>query len=160
MFEEKEVLIKRLVEKRKQQIRAGLETEEQEDVRREEMRSEYADHIAQYVDYIKEYWVKAPMDPMNPLTVPGTEKIDDDISYTHCHEWDEAEFMLLIFKIEVGHRGDSNVAGEVAGYGDHRRVLAGAIRATASVEEGDSLSAPVHLADMAGEARRRLMRSI
>ena len=53
MFEEKEVLIKRLVEKRKQQIRAGLETEEQEDVRREEMRSEYAEHIAQYVDYIK-----------------------------------------------------------------------------------------------------------
>ena len=101
LFEEKEVLIKRLIEKRKKQIRAGLETEEQEDVRREEMRSEYADHIAQYVDYIKEYWVKAPIDPMNPLTVPGTEKIDDDISYTHCHEWDEEEFMLLIFKIEI-----------------------------------------------------------
>ena len=40
------------------------------------MRLEYAEHIARYVDYIKEYWEKAPMDPQNPMTVPGTEKID------------------------------------------------------------------------------------
>ena len=61
---------------------------------------------------------------------------------------------------EVEHRGDSNVAREETGHGDHHRVLAEAVRATPTVDVGESLSAPVHLADMAGEAERRLTRFI
>ena len=61
---------------------------------------------------------------------------------------------------EVSHRGDSRAGEEEAGHGDHQRVLAEPVRAPTSVDVGDSLSAHIHLADMAGEARRRHLRSI
>ena len=45
---------------------------------------------------------------------------------------------------------------EVAGPGDHQRVLAGAVRATTSVDVGDSLSTLRHLAEHGRGGKKKM----
>ena len=100
LIKRKKDLRKELLEKRDEQVRAGQETNEVRQNRRDELQNIYKEYAEKVVSPVLEYWDIDEHTPENACTLPIDDLEDYDVSYKMGHKWTKRELMKLRFNLE------------------------------------------------------------
>ena len=103
LIKRKKDLREDLLNKRDEQIKTGQETDEERQIRRDELQDIYRKYAEQVVDPVLEYWDIDEHTPGNVCNLPIDDSEDYDVTYKMGHKWSERE---LINETQVQSRRD------------------------------------------------------